>query len=594
MRRAILNPESLVYKAMLRFIVPTEDRTGYCCPICKLKLSTESLMVSHLALRPHWTAKTQLRVLHLQRLRQLKCKLCHKQFDSEGNFWRHQVRDHFYDVTARLVLEKCPDQIEKFECPDENCPFQHEKLPVVVDHLGVDHLKVKELYKRFLVNSQTVTCHICKSVTSSVEELKLHLTANHFSSILMNGNHFYGSDSSYHCTLCGHQEDDRSAMVAHVGSAHNMTEELYRRHLKGVDIKCELCTAWSSCRKGQFMNHITRQHCREILMNRQWVKDLYGNAVYRCDVCSEYFPQQSLYLDHVGQEGRCNQALVLYFSIVDRHLHGLLNPPQLSAEQAQARLENSLLNQDMTSGVTFFKSFLSEMSGDLNNSLDPFSCDINFNYNINTNNVSIILQDPVHPVNLKPRCGAQKGPFQCIFCDILGEEYVEMDLTLFQVHLAEHHFSVQLESYFPVSSSRDGSYRYNCHLCRSQVLFSDFPSLTWHLASQHEIIIGLYEATKPPQLLCDNSTKSPPPDRALLSSIFPWFPRGFPTITSLSTNKTGNKHQHDVYKSSSPTQCLECLEEFSSVSLLVDHMSLMEHVSPSWVAQTNDKGLVGR
>ena len=563
---------------MQEFIVPAEDRSGYYCPICNLKLTDLSLMVSHLALRPHWKARSQLMVLYCQSQRLLRCKLCHKQFDSHEEFWTHQVRDHFYDDLAIQVLSNHSGQTAEISCPVESCQFQDEKMSRVIDHLGVDHGKVRDLYQRLLV-TESLTCQLCQTVTSSVEELKLHLTAKHFSNILMSGNHFYQLGNSFHCSLCDAQEEDRAAMLAHVGSVHNVTEELYRLEVEGLDIRCELC-GWRSCKRDQFLAHITEHHCQDRLVARC------GAEVYRCDVCSQYFPHRDLYLKHIGSEGVCNQALPLYFSLVD----ALHSPDQVTSllpvDHAEARLDTFILTDNgVTTERTFFKSYLAQIFAPVNNYLDPRSCDIDFNYNLYTNTISIIFRGPVHPDNLYTSRRLMKRPFSCFLCDILGEPYEEDDLTSFQLHLAEHHFSAQLQLYFPVTQSG----LYNCHLCRRQHLFSDLQSLTVHLASHHQIILGFYEACRPPvhpRLVCDNSPRSPALHQSLLSSLFPWFPAGYPSVTSLELSKGVG--------GASPAQCLECLEEFPNLTSLLDHMSHLDHVNSSWVAQTNDKGRTGR
>ena len=229
------------------------------------------------------------------------------------------------------------------------------------------------------------------------------------------------------------------------------------------------------------------------------------------------------------------------------------------------------------------------MLGNNGDYVDPFSCDINIRLDLNT--ISIILQQPVHPASLKPKQRFKKGPFSCNFCDILEKEFVETDFIAYQIHLAEH-YSEQLESYFGL----EGSGQYGCSLCPTEEVFPNLQCLVGHLASQHEILSGLYEATAPApaHLTCDNTPVDLlPPDHFLLSSIVPWFPLGWPAIrdlTSLESELSAKTEQADVQDNRSRYQCLECLTEFPGVSELMDHIAQMEHINLHWVAETNQDG----
>ena len=581
-RRVLLNPSGPFYKAMLELVAPPVSGAGavpvFQCPICNLKLFDERLMVSHLALRPHWRAGVQLKILAGKKLRGLRCKLCHEQLRSQKEFWRHQVRQHFYDDLAVQILEKNAGRSGKLSCPVSSCQFEHESLSRVVDHLGLDHKEAAEKYKRFLVSSQILTCQLCKKGTSSVAELKLHLTTDHFSRQLMSVGDLHAA--SPRCSLCETETED---MLTHLGLVHNLTEELYRREISR-EFQCSLCPGWRSCEKAEFLDHITSQHCRRLLTERTWVRDLTGAPVFRCDLCSQYLASESLYLSHVGREGPCHQSLPLYYDAVDRR--GGFNNPLLSGAQALARLGRT--KSALPAEGKFFRSFISQLLPNSGDYVDPFSCDINFKFNFNT--ISIILHQPIHPDCLKPIQRFKKGPFSCNFCDILEQDFVETDFVSYQIHLAEH-YSEQLESYF----AGEGSEQYTCYLCPTEEVFTNLQCLVGHLATQHDFILGLYEATALPnaQLICDKTPVDLPPDHFLLSSIFPWFPRGWPAIrnvTSAESEISANKEQTFAEDNCSQFQCLECLVEFSGVSELMNHMAEMEHINLHWVAETNRDG----
>lgn len=542
-------------------------------------------MVSHLALSPHRRAGQYLKLLAGKKLRDLRCKLCHQQFLSQPDFWRHQAREHFYDDLALTILEKNSGQSGHWRCPASNCLNQHDGLARAVDHLGLDHGKAAELYKTFLVSSQTLSCQLCGTATTSPAQLKLHLATQHFSQQLMSENYVAVRDCSYQyqCLLCEAEIKDGAAMLTHLGMVHNLTEELYRRAMS-VGFQCSLCPDWRSSRKAEFLHHVTNIHCRHLATDRTWVRDPTGAPVYRCDLCSRYFSTESLYLSHVGEEGPCHQSLPLYFAAVDQR-HGL-NTPLLTAAQALARLD---ITDYALSGRKFFRSSLGQLLVNPGNYVDPFSCDISLRLDFNT--ISIILQQPVYPASLKSRQRFKKGPFSCIFCDILNKELVESDFVAYQIHLAEH-YSEQLQSFFGI----EGSEQYLCSLCPTEERFSNLQCLVGHLATHHETIIGLYEATAPlPAQLknCDKNTVNLPPSHFLLSSIFPWFPPGLPAIRNLTSAQSEPELLDKTEKPGQvcvPSQCLECLEEFPGVPELMDHMEQMEHINLHWVAETNRDG----
>ena len=593
-RRALLNPAGPFYKAILELISPPGPgaEAVFHCPICGLTLAEESLMVSHLALRPHWRAGLHLKILAGKKLRELRCKLCKEQLGCQSDFWRHQVREHFYDDLAVKILENNSGLRGRLSCPESSCLHESDTLAWAVDHLGLDHCQVAELYSLYSP-SQTLTCQLCQAGTSSVSQLKLHLTTQHFSQQLMSENYVTVSQDGQQCLLCETKTEDLATMLTHLGLVHNLTEELYRRAISG-DFQCSLCPNWRSSRKAEFLQHVTNLHCRRLVTDRTWVRDFTGAPVFRCDLCSQYFSSESLYLAHVGEEGPCHQSLPLYFAAVDQ-LRGL-HSPHLTGAQALARLQITRL----PAGRKFFRSYLSQGLGNPGNYLDPFSCDINIRCDVN-NTISIILQQPVHLTSLKPRQRFKKGPFSCIFCDILEKEFVESDFIAYQIHLATH-YSEQLESFFGM----EGSPEYSCSLCSTEERFTNLQCLVGHLASQHEIISGLYEATAPlsAQMICDKTTISLPPGHFLLSSIFPWFPRGWPAIRNLpsvesleslesvpaTVETTEKTEQVSVHITCSQYQCLVCLEEFPGVSELMDHMSQMEHINQHWVAESNRDG----
>ena len=83
------------------------------------------------------------------------------------------------------------------------------------------------------------------------------------------------------------------------------------RQLKGDNFVCELCE-WFTCREGQFLNHITMQHCMKMLTNRNIVKDHNGRELYSCALCTHVFNTVQDYLDHVGKDQHCSQSLGFY------------------------------------------------------------------------------------------------------------------------------------------------------------------------------------------------------------------------------------------------------------------------------------------
>ena len=586
-RRALLNPSGQFYKAILELGVVPGEGAVFHCPICNLTLCEESLMVSHLALRPHWHAGIHLKMLAGKRLRDLRCKLCHEQLRSQSEFWRHQVSQHFYDDLALQISETNSGGSGPLRCPARSCEEEHDTMSRAVEHLGLEHSQVEQLYQRFQLSGLPLTCELCQAGTSSVSGLKLHLATQHFSHQLLADNYVAVSAGGHQCLLCLVVTESRAAMLAHLGLVHNLAEEMYgrARAASQTQFQCSLCPDWRTSRRAEFLSHVTNIHCRHLVTGRTWVRDLTGAPVYRCDLCSQYFSTESLYLAHIGSEGPCHQSLPQYFMAVDQ-LRGL-HTPALTGAQALARLEYT--HYGLPTGRKFFRSFLSQLwANPPGNYVDPFSCDINLRF-YNFNHFGIILQQPVHIASLKPRQRSLKGPFSCSFCDILDKEFDESDFIAYQIHLASH-YSEQIQLFF----GSEGSQEYSCSLCSPEEKFSHLQDLVGHLASQHQIILALYQATAPlnPQLICDKTPVNLAPGRLLLSSIFPWFPRGWPTIRNLTPaeSQPPTLDKTEQVPLQSPYQCLDCLELFAGVSELMDHMAEMEHINPHWAAETNRDG----
>ena len=183
---------------------------------------------------------------------------------------------------------------------------------------------------------------------------------------------------------------------------------------------CELCE-WFTCREGQFLNHITMQHCMKMLTNRNIVKDHNGRELYRCALCTHVFNTVQDYLDHVGKDQHCNQSLGFYFWQVDVQKKGIHNPPLLSPADAWERLRLKLsLHVVKKTRPKHLKSFLPKLSSVPmpSNSEDPCSSDIVMEYNVYKCNVEVTFTEKLSTKSFKPRQILNRGLFHCYFCDL--------------------------------------------------------------------------------------------------------------------------------------------------------------------------------
>ena len=223
-----------------------------------------------------------------------------------------------------------------------------------------------------------------------MQDLKRHLAKNHFKTDLSSDNDIVKlPGGTFTCFLCSDVEPttNLATVVAHIATIHNTVEDLYIRKLKGESLGvsgenyvCELCE-WFTRREGQFLNHITMQHCMKMLTNRNIIREHgSGRELYRCAVCNNVFNTLQDYLDHVGKDLHCNQSLGFYSWQVDVHKQGIHNPPLLSTGEAWERLKLKLSLQVVKKvRPKHLKSILPSLTTNQlpSNAEDPCSSDIN-------------------------------------------------------------------------------------------------------------------------------------------------------------------------------------------------------------------------
>jgi len=384
-------------------------------------------------------------------------------------------------------------------------------------------------------------CKMCEKDQRNVHEMKIHLAFDHFKAELFWENVIQSPDGSLLCRLCVNVEPttDMHIMETHIATIHNTVDNLYMRKLKGESIgysyTCELC-GWFTTRKEQFLNHITMQHCMQLLtqlIKRSIVRhDTSGRELYMCPTCRSMFNTIRDYRSHIGKDLNCNQSLGFYYWLVDTQKHALPNPQLLSSDQAWERMQQGNMPRGRHLRSAILK--LGQMETE-----DPCSSDIEMVYNPYSCNVEVSFTENLSPKSFRPLKILNGEIFQCYFCDLSEVDcpFTETNKSVFLIHLAETHFQDQLVKMFTVI--RDGVEFLECHVCSTAVLFENIQDLFEHCASNHDVIEGIYEATKPKKL--PSTTVNTPDflakDQLMLSSLFPWLPVPTPKVT-LHQNRT--------------------------------------------------------
>jgi len=537
-RSVLLDRTSTVYKSILQYISKDPIFSCYNCNICDLELKREDLMVAHVGLRPHFKADIQLRVEASHKARDLTCKLCDSLMPSFLAFWDHQASNHFFDDLAADIGEK-DSRSSRFNCPEQHCTFSGESLDNVVKHLGRSHEKVRNLYSKMQVTAELLKCRLCSKDQRNFQDMKAHLLREHFGADFLSDYIVRSPDGSMTCSLCMGFENtcNLDLISTHIGMIHNTVEELYMKKLsgesfdmsKGHTYTCELC-GWSIGRKEQFLNHITLQHCMQMLtqlIKRSIVRNDSGREFYKCPTCYIMFNTIRDYRNHVGKDLHCNQSLGFYYWQVDYQNHKIPNPQLLSSVQAWDRL------QCVSTPISkYLKSAFSELSRI--ETEDPQSSEIEMVYNPYSCNLEIVFKENLPPNSFKPMQVVNSDIYQCFFCNMseVDLSYTETDKSMFLIHLAETHFHAQLVKMFTVI--REGVEYMECSLCTNIVVFENIQDLFEHCVSSHDVIDGIYEAAKPknPPNFTGDVSEFLARDQLILSSLYPWLPISIPEVKS--------------------------------------------------------------
>ena len=518
--RVLADRSHPLFRSLLSYSQQGEAGT-LVCGICGLHLPSQELMVVHLGLRPHFKADILVRLEAVRTTRELTCKLCDELMVNKEAFFEHQATVHFFDDLA-CQLPKGPGG---FCCPERNCGFATAIAREAVIHLAKVHRSVEGLYQKLQVTRQMLTCSMCKEMFKNHKEFKLHLAIDHYKAELSSDTIMLRSeDGRFSCSSCDFFSGSLERMVAHIGCVHNIVEELYRRGVTGEEgsLTCDLC-GWFTCRQAQFLHHITEEHFRQALVTAGIIQHE-GRRYYMCTICNMYWDSPNLLLDHVGRGLGCNQSLPHYFYQVDARSFG-----RAVAISTDAALERFRHLTDIKGGL-YSKSWLASAFGSLaEGSEDPTSTATKMEYNVYTQTVNVKFRAAANPRYFKPMSVLSMGPLTCYFCDITGTPYVQVDRSVFKVHLAEAHFKEQLSKMF----SQEGVVGWHCTLCSFPEEFRHEQQLHGHLAYNHDTIDGLYEAARPKNNpLLSNMKTHDPPAIMMISSLFPWLPIDVPRITS--------------------------------------------------------------
>ena len=505
------------------------------CNICGLQLPSEDLMVAHLGLRPHFKADILVRLEEAKSARMLACKLCDEILSDKKAFWEHQALVHFFDDLASEI----PIQRGTLACSEQNCTFSSPQIASFVAHLGEAHCKVEPLYRRLQVTRQMLTCSLCQEMYRDLRELKLHLTVDHFKSELTSDAIMMRTeDGGFSCVGCGFQSSNFDRTVVHVGTIHNLVEELYRRRATGENgnLSCELCQ-WVTCRQAQFLNHITEVHFKQGLVSNSTIQHE-GCLYYLCNLCNQYWDNPDIFLDHVGRGLGCNQSLPYYFFNVDSISNPLTQVPALLSTDAALDRFQRMTN---LRGGEWMRSWITSGLGGLE---DPCSAQLKMEYNVYSQSITVDFNTIVDPRCFKPLNTLTAGTLSCYFCDIAGTPYSQTDRLVFQVHLAEAHFREPLNRMFRSPERVPG---WHCGLCRSQEEFRHEQQLHGHLAYNHDIIDGMYEAAMPCRVRPAPTQAEPdPPSAMMLSTLFPWLPMEAPKISVPALDKLVDHEKQDI------------------------------------------------